>query len=334
VTKRLRIAAFMAAAAIMVSACGGTAASPSAAPSAAPSATTAAASTASSTAPSTAPSAASSPSAAASPSAAPSASVDPNGLLGKILAAGKIRISTDPNYKPFSFLDDNQQYDGFDIKTAEEAAKRLGAMYGKDLKIEWVTPDWDLITSGNWGGRWDISIGSMSVTQGRAKVVDFVDPYYYDFGGVGVPKDSTVTSLDQLAGKSICVGSSTTYQQWLDGSLEIVDPNMLKPPADAKVTPLKTDNLCVQALKQGRKFDAIAANANGIQDWIKSGLPVKALEIGPIFTVSVAFAIDKQGPADADILPALNKIVADMHTDGTLSKLSNQYLSRDVTVKP
>ena len=25
-----------------------------------------------------------------------------------------------------------------------------------------MTPNWDLITAGNWGGRWDISIGSMS----------------------------------------------------------------------------------------------------------------------------------------------------------------------------
>jgi polar amino acid transport system substrate-binding protein len=233
-----------------------------------------------------------------------------------------------------SFLDDNQKLDGFDVKTAEEVAKRLGAMYGKDLAIDWKTPSWDLITAGNWGGRWDISIGSMSVTKSRAKVVDFADPYYYDFGGIAIPKDSTVTSLDQLAGKTFCVGSSTTYEQWLSGTLEIVDPNMLQPPAGVQVTPLETDNLCVQAVQSGRKFDAIAANANGIADWVKSGLPVKLLDIGPIFTVSVSFAMDRSGPSTADILPALNKIVADMHSDGTLSKLSLQYLSRDVTIKP
>ena len=33
---------------------------------------------------------------------APPATVNPDSLLGKILAAGKIRISTDPNYAPFS----------------------------------------------------------------------------------------------------------------------------------------------------------------------------------------------------------------------------------------
>lgn len=262
------------------------------------------------------------------------ATPDPEGLLGKILAAGKIRISTDPNYKPFSYLNDAQEYDGFDIKTAEEVTKRLGEMYDTPLEVEWVTPAWDLITSGNWGGRWDISIGSMSVTATRAEVVDFADPYYYDFGGVAIPADSTVTSLDELAGKKICVGSSTTYEQWLSGTLEIIDPNMLTPPAGAELVPLETDNLCVQAQASGRGFDAIAANANNIGDWVKEGLPVKLLEVGPIFTVSVAFALDKAGPPTADMLVALNEIVAGLHADGTLSKLSTEYLSRDVTTKP
>jgi polar amino acid transport system substrate-binding protein len=262
------------------------------------------------------------------------ATPDPEGLLGKILAAGKIRISTDPNYKPFSYLNDAQEYDGFDVKTAEEVAKRLGEMYDTPLEVEWVTPAWDLITSGNWGGRWDISIGSMSVTATRAEVVDFADPYYYDFGGVAVPADSAVTSLDELAGKKICVGSSTTYEQWLSGTLEIVDPNMLTPPAGAELVPLETDNLCVQAQASGRGFDAIAANANNIGDWVKEGLPVKLLEVGPIFTVSVSFALDKAGPPTADMLVALNEIVAELHADGTLSKLSTEYLSRDVTTKP
>jgi polar amino acid transport system substrate-binding protein len=313
VTKYLRLAALASASAILAAACGTS--SPT-------------------TAPTTVPSVAASTAASTAPTATPAPTVDPKTLLGKVLASGRIVISTDPNYKPFSYLDENMKYDGFDIKTAEEVAKRLGTMFGKTISIEWYTPSWDLITAGSWGGRWDLSIGSMSVTKTRAKVVDFADPYYYDFGGIALPKDSTVTTLDQLAGKTFCVGSSTTYEQWLSGTLEIVDPNMLKPPAGAQVTPLETDNLCVQALQSGRKFDAIAANANGIADWVKTGLPVKTLDIGPIFTVSVAFAMDKGGPPTAEMVTALNKIVADLHSDGTLSKLSTQYLSRDVTVKP
>ena len=295
---------------------------------------------------STAPSTAATPSASAAssataasvaPSVAPSvaASIDPNSLLGKIIAAGKIRISTDPNYKPFSFAKPDGTYDGFDNATAVEAVKRLSTEVGKDIAIEWTTPSWDLITAGGWSGRWDISVGSMSVTVGRAKVVDFVDPYYYDSGAVAVPKDSSVQSLADLnGGKTFCVGAATTYEQWLNGTLEIVDPAKLDPPTDPKVTSLPTDNECVQAVQSGRKFDAIVANANGLADQVKDGLPIRVLDGPPIFTVSVAFALDKSGPDDKSLIEVLNKVVADMHADGTLTKLSTKYLEKDVTVKP
>lgn len=122
----------------------------------------------------TAPSAsAAAPSASAASAAAPSeaaATVDPASLLGKVITAGKIRISTDPNYKPFSFANPDGTYDGFDNATAVEAVKRLSEKVGSPIEIQWETPGWDLITAGSWGGRWDISIGSMSVTEGRAKV--------------------------------------------------------------------------------------------------------------------------------------------------------------------
>jgi polar amino acid transport system substrate-binding protein len=292
---------------------------------------------------SSAPSAASSaPSAAPSAggSAAPSASaaeVDPNSLLGKVLAAGTLRISTDPNYKPFSFLNvATGKYEGFDTSSAEETTKRLGAMFGKDIKVQWETPSWDVITAGSWGGRWDISIGSMSVTETRAKVVDFVDPYYYDSGAVAVPKDSPVQSLSELnGGKTFCVGAATTYEQWLKGTLEIVDPNIVTAPTSPDVTSLPTDNECVQAVKAGRKFDAIVANGNGLADAVASGQPIRILEGPPIFTVSVAYALDKSGPDTASMLTALNKIVADMHADGTFSTLSKQFFEgKDVSVKP
>ena len=41
------------------------------------------------------------------------------------------------------------QVEGFDIDTAVEIAKRLG------VEPCFVTPTWDLITAGSWGGRWD-----------------------------------------------------------------------------------------------------------------------------------------------------------------------------------
>ena len=320
--KSTRLLALLGAAVIAAGACtnGGASTAPSAAASAAPSSV-----------------ASEAPSAGASASAAafdPS-TVDPKSLLGIILSSGKIRISTDPNYKPFSFLNTaTNTYEGFDTSTAEETVKRLSAKLGKEIAIDWQTPGWDLITAGSWGGRWDISIGSMSVTVGRAKVVDFVDPYYFDSGAVAVPKDSPVQSLSELdGGKTFCVGTATTYEQWLKGTLEIVDPNIVKAPTTPDVTALPTDNECVQAVTAGRKFDAIVANANGLADAAKTQ-PIRVLAGPPIFTVSVAFALDKSGPDDKALIALLNEIVGEMHSDGTLSQLSTKWLEKDVTVKP
>ena len=321
--KSVRLLALVGAAVIAASACtsGGASTAPSAAASAA--------------APSTAASAAPSASASASAAAFDPSTVDPKSLLGIVLSSGKIRISTDPNYKPFSFLNTaTNTYEGFDTSTAEEAVKRLSAKLGKEITIDWQTPSWDLITAGSWGGRWDISIGSMSVTVGRAKVVDFVDPYYFDSGAVAVPKDSAVQSLSELdGGKTFCVGAATTYEQWLKGTLEIVDPNIVKAPTSPDVTSLPTDNECVQAVTSGRKFDAIVANANGLADAAKTQ-PIRVLAGPPIFTVSVAFALDKSGPDDKALVALLNEIVGEMHADGTLSQLSTKWLEKDVTVKP
>ena len=321
--KSVRLLALVGAAVIAASACtsGGASTAPSAAASAA--------------APSTAASAAPSASASASAAAFDPSTVDPKSLLGIVLSSGKIRISTDPNYKPFSFLNTaTNTYEGFDTSTAEETVKRLSAKLGKEITVDWQTPGWDLITAGSWGGRWDISIGSMSVTVGRAKVVDFVDPYYFDSGAVAVPKDSAVQSLSELdGGKTFCVGAATTYEQWLKGTLEIVDPNIVKAPTSPDVTSLPTDNECVQAVTSGRKFDAIVANANGLADAAKTQ-PIRVLAGPPIFTVSVAFALDKSGPDDKALVALLNEIVGEMHADGTLSQLSTKWLEKDVTVKP
>ena len=65
-------------------------------------------------------------------------------LLDEVMAAGKLVVSTDPNYAPQSFLNDEGELDGFDINTAQEVAERLG------VEIEFVSPDWDMITGGNW----------------------------------------------------------------------------------------------------------------------------------------------------------------------------------------
>jgi polar amino acid transport system substrate-binding protein len=102
--------------------------------------------------PTAAPSAASQAPATASPSAAPATPIA-GGLLDKVLKAGVLTVSTDPNYAPQSVQKPDGTYEGFDIDVATEVAKRLG------VTVKFVTPDWSIITAGSWSGRWDASVG-------------------------------------------------------------------------------------------------------------------------------------------------------------------------------
>jgi len=70
----------------------------------------------------------STPAPSAAPSVAPSvgASVDPGSLLGKVLAAKKIVMSTDPQYPPQSELKPDGTYEGFDIDVGNEMPSGWG----------------------------------------------------------------------------------------------------------------------------------------------------------------------------------------------------------------
>src|SRR5512134_495444 len=97
-----------------------------------------------------------------------------NDLLASIEDKGVLTVSTDPAYPPQSELnEETNQYEGFDIDVATEVAERLG------VDIAWEAPAWETIISGNWNGRWDMSVGSMTITPERAQVVTFTPPYYY-----------------------------------------------------------------------------------------------------------------------------------------------------------
>jgi ABC-type amino acid transport substrate-binding protein len=131
------------------------------------------------------------------------------------------------------------------------------------------------------------------------------------------------------------VGTATVYQQWLDGTLEIPEENVLvEAPTDPQITALPTDNECIQAVAAGRTFDGIVANINALQEAEQAGQPIKVITEEPVLIVEVAFALDKGGPDTASMLELLNIIVAEMHADGTLTELSMEHLEKDVTKQP
>jgi len=264
------------------------------------------------------------------PSAAPGGGTPvAGGLLDKVKKAGKLVVSTDPNYAPQSFLKPDGTYEGFDIDVANEIGKRLG------VKVEFVTPGWDTITAGSWAGRWDISVGSMTITIPRQQVLDFSVPYYYTPAQMTATQASGITSLDGLANQTVCVGSATTYQDWLEGKFQSVSLGpVATPPAGVKVQTLDTDQSCAQAIAAGRKDAAgFLSSSTTVDAAIANGTPI--VKVGkPVFVEQLAVSADKSGPPTTDMVAAIDTIITDMHNDGTLTAFSNKWFKADLTQPP
>jgi polar amino acid transport system substrate-binding protein len=250
----------------------------------------------------------------------------PTTLLGRVESAKKLVVSTDPAYPPQSSQSADGTFEGFDIDVANEVAKRLG------VEIEFTTPDWTAITAGGWGGRWDVSIGSMAITPERAKVLDFSNPYYFTPAQMAASIESGITTLDGLAGKVICSGEGTTYDSWLNGTLDFgTGEDLGAPPAGVTATTLPTDKDCALQWQAGRfDFDGWLSSSTTVQEALDEGLPL--VKVGdPVFLEPLAISMDKSGLDTGEMLTKLNSIVADMHADGTLTGFSMKWFGADLT---
>ncbi|MGI8434393.1 MAG: transporter substrate-binding domain-containing protein [Nocardioidaceae bacterium] len=245
-------------------------------------------------------------------------------LLAEICDKGTITVSTDPKYPPQSSLDQKTgEYVGFDIDVATAIADELG------VDIAWETPSWGLITAGSWNGRWDMSVGSMTPTNDRQKVLDFTPPYYYTPAVVVVNEDNTTSNdvTTDLDGKRIGVCSGCTYEQFLDGSLEIKGFTFDFVVDDAEVSGYDTDTTALQdlALGDGTRLDAVITSSTTAQGYVDSGKPVKIVG-DPVFYEPLSAAFDKSSDLDpTSLVEAVDKIVEDMHSDGTLTAASEQW---------
>ncbi|RLB93472.1 MAG: cysteine ABC transporter substrate-binding protein [Deltaproteobacteria bacterium] len=254
-------------------------------------------------------------------------------VLEEVLAAKTIVVSTDANYAPQSYLNDKGELEGFDISVAKEVAKRLG------VQVKFITPDWDLITAGKWGKRWDISIGSMTPTKERKNALLFTLPYYSSPAQFAVHKDNTtIKTLADLAGKKIGVAGETTNERYLQKDLSIEGVKIVYQDWVAKLQTYPTDANHIEdlTLGDGLRLDAIFSSKQTIAQAIRSGCgggcPMRMIGDSPYYE-PLSFALDKSRVNSQSLVDKLNVIIKSMNEDGTLQKLSEKFYHTDLIPK-
>ncbi len=101
---------------------------------------------------------------------------------------------------------------------------------------------------------------------------------------------------------------------------------------DAEVSGYDTDTTALQDLANGR-LDAVITAATIAQGYIDAGNPVKIVG-DPIFYEPLSVGSTRApDPSSSSLFEAVDAIVADMHADGTLSEMAEQWYGLDTTTQ-
>ena len=116
------------------------------------------------------------------------------------------RVGTDATYAPFGFKDkDSGKLAGFDIDIINAIANEEG------IEADIQNLNFDALLPALQSNTIDIAISDMTISEERAKSVDFSKPYYIAGNGLVVNIDNTnINSFKDLEGKRIGVSIGST----------------------------------------------------------------------------------------------------------------------------
>lgn len=210
------------------------------------------------------------------------------------------------DYPPFEYYLDGEIV-GFDIDLIKEIAHRLG----KDIQIK------DMSFSSLLGnlqtGRIDMAISAITPTDERRERVDFSEMYYVSKVALIVPKDSAISSLDDLKGKHLGAQTGSTYESIARTSLESTAIHSYEKIPDM-----------LQDMKAGR-VDALFLGNNEAGAITKTHSDIKLISIKDKNN-PMAIAL----PKNSELNKQINTILIALKEEGFLSKLTAKWLNQSI----
>ncbi len=195
--------------------------------------------------------------------------------VDQIKESGEVTIGVFSDKNPFGYVDNDGNFQGYDVYFAERIAKDLGVEL-KLVPVEAASRVEFLETA-----KVDIILANFTVTDERAEKVDFALPYMKVALGVVSPESAAVTDAEQLNGKTLIVVKGTTAETYFTENYP-----------DVKLQKYDEYNEAYSALQDGRG-DAFSTDNTEVLAWAMSN---------PGFTVG----IESLGSTDA-IAPAVTK---------------------------
>lgn len=223
----------------------------------------------------------------------------------KIPVGTTLIVGTEAGYPPFSFIKDDEIV-GFDIDVAKEVCRRLGKeMELQNMAFTSLIPALQL-------GRVHMVAAGLTATPERAKRVLFTQPYLAndELQLITVAEKFEPKVLEDLTGKQVAVNEGFIADLYLSAK---------QGPILQRLATVADGFL---ALKSGH-VDAFVTARTTAEPFFKlygrEGFHVTTL---PDTGDSYSLAISKNNP---ELLPMVEKVLAEMQHDGTLDKLKEKW---------
>lgn len=224
-------------------------------------------------------------------------------------------MGIDAEYPPFSYIDDNGNYAGFDVEVCRAACEKLG------WNFEVFGVNWDEKLVQLDAKECDCVWSGMTIRDSMKEAGYVIsEPYFYNTQVLLVKSDSGITTSADLAGKDVAVQLGTSGEALLQEDLADMAATF-----NALVT-------CDSFLKCFAELDG------GAVDAVFVDLPVAVsytAENEGFTIINEDLGAEYYGIAfrsgDAELCEAIEGAVADLVADGTYAKIAENYPDIDPT---
>lgn len=225
-----------------------------------------------------------------------------------VKADDTIDIVFDNAYAPFEFKDSDQVYKGLDVDIINEVIKRSG------WNVNQSFPGFDAAVNAVQSGSADALMAGTTITEARKKVFTFSDPYFDTKIVVATTKSNTISSYEDLKGKTVGVKNGTAAQAFLEEN---------KDKYGFSIKTFDTGDLMYNSLSTGA-VDAVMDDEAVIQYAIQQGQDL-SIDIAGEAIGSFGFSV-KKGSQYEYLVEDFNKALAAMKEDGTYDQIMNKWL--------
>ena len=236
--------------------------------------------------------------------------------LGSVQAQNReLVVGSSATYRPFAYENPSKEIVGYDVDIIKAVAQKAG------LQIKIVNTPWTGIFAALNNGDVDLIISGVTINDKRKQSYDFTTPYFEARQLIAVPKDSSVKSLKDLAGRKIGVVNGSTGD-------DIASREFGKTNSDIRrfeSTPVVISELVNTGL------DAAIGDNGVIAFRVQEHKQLKTVS-DPSFPKEFFGIVVKQG--NKALLDKLNTGLAAVKADGSYVQIYKKWFNADAPVLP